>query len=352
MTVSYFDTGPRPSGNMAIIRPVIRFAPRPTVPIIFDRSFRDRESDVRPYELNTSIGPSIPEGSSREQERDEYRGADGTSGPIRSPTALPERIRLWTRRGDGRAGGRDDLAQRHAKGRSEHHSCQYSNLTDLTFTQLSANPGDAQLRYALSNEPETAYAYGPDPGDGGDSWYNTTEYTSPHVGNYEWITFIHESGHALGLKHGHEAPALTADRDSLEFSVMTYRGYIGASVAEGSGYTNETFGYPQTLMMYDIAALQRMYGADFTVNSGDTTYSWNSNTGAFSINGSVQWTPGNNRVSRPCGTATARIRTTFRTISPRSKSTFVPASGPRRRRPPIWATATSSAATSPTPRLQ
>ena len=77
---------------------------------------------------------------------------------------------------------------------------------------------------------------------------------------------------------------------------MTYRGYIGATVDEESGYSNETWGFPQTLMMYDIAALQRMYGANFTFNSGNTTYSWNPTTGAFSINGAVQWTPGGNRV--------------------------------------------------------
>ena len=111
------------------------------------------------------------------------------------------------------------------------------------------------------------------------------------------MAFIHETGHALGLKHGHESPALSPDRDSLEFSVMTYRGYIGAPTDEvNGGYTNETFGFPQTPMIYDIAALQRLYGADFSYNSGNNTYSWNANTGAFSIDGVVQWTPGNNRV--------------------------------------------------------
>ena len=169
-----------------------------------------------------------------------------------------------------------------------------SNVTNLAFT-LAGTPGSAQMRYALSGEPDTAYAYYPGSGDGGDSWYNRTRYTSPTVGNYAWMTFIHETGHALGLKHGHESPALSPDRDSIEYSVMTYRGYIGADPG-GSGYSNESFGFAQTLMMYDIAALQRMYGADFTYNAGDTVYSWSPQTGAFSINGATQWTPGANRV--------------------------------------------------------
>jgi Ca2+-binding RTX toxin-like protein len=173
---------------------------------------------------------------------------------------------------------------------------QIANVTNLALVQATTSPGSAELRYALSADPDTAHAYEPGPGDGGDSWYNSSGYTNPVLGNYEWVTFIHETGHALGLKHGHETPALSPDRDSMEYSVMTYRSYAGAPVNDDSGYTNETWGFAQTLMMYDIAALQRLYGADFTYNSGNTVYSWSPTTGAFMVNGVVQWTPGANRV--------------------------------------------------------
>jgi len=172
---------------------------------------------------------------------------------------------------------------------------QIENLTGLGFTELVANPGLAQLRYAQSNDPATAHAYYPGPGNGGDSWYNTMKYGNPTLGNYQYMTFLHETGHALGLKHGHEAPALSPDRDSMEYSVMTYRSYIGDSLDDG-GYRNETWGFAQTLMMYDIAALQRMYGADFDFNAGNTVYNWDPNTGAFVVNLVTKWTPGGNRV--------------------------------------------------------
>jgi Ca2+-binding RTX toxin-like protein len=173
---------------------------------------------------------------------------------------------------------------------------QYSNVTNLSFNELTASPGAAHMRYALSSDPDTAHAYHPGPGDGGDSWYNISSYNNPVVGNYQWLTFIHETGHATGLKHGHESPALSPNRDSMEYSVMTYRSYTGSSVEDDSGFSNETWGYAQTLMMYDIAALQRLYGADFGYNAGDSVYSWDQNNGSFLINGVTQWIPGGNRI--------------------------------------------------------
>ena len=105
------------------------------------------------------------------------------------------------------------------------------------------------------------------PDEAGSAWFNKTNFNNPIKGNYAWMGILHETGHALGLKHGHEPPAISPDRDSLEYSVMTYRSYPGGEV-EG-GYKNETFGFPQTLMMYDIAALQQIYdGANFGVQRG------------------------------------------------------------------------------------
>ena len=86
-----------------------------------------------------------------------------------------------------------------------------------------------------------------------DDWYD-----NPVKGNYACASMLHETGHALGLKHPHEASgsfgAMPLDHDSLEYTVMSYRSYVGASTT--SGYTNASDSYPQTLMMYDIAAIQ------------------------------------------------------------------------------------------------
>ncbi|MEA3015116.1 MAG: serralysin [Sphingomonadales bacterium] len=172
-----------------------------------------------------------------------------------------------------------------------------SNVSVLTFQQLTgAADKDAQLRYAMTNATEAAHAYYPGNSDeAGSAWFNKTNFNAPNKGNYAWMGMLHETGHALGLKHGHEPPAISADRDSLEYSVMTYRSYPGGEI-EG-GYKNETFGFPQTLMMYDIAALQKIYdGANWAFNSSDSVYTWSPTTGEMSINGTGQGAPGANRV--------------------------------------------------------
>jgi serralysin len=171
----------------------------------------------------------------------------------------------------------------------------YAAVANVTFTELTGGDvANATLRLAMSNAPGTAWAYFPNTIDeGGDAWFNKSDYNSPIKGNYAYATFIHEIGHALGLEHPHQN-GMPYDRDSMEYSVMTYRSYIGASTT--TGYTNETWGFAQSLMMYDIAAVQQMYGANFSTNNGNTTYSWSPTTGEMMVNGVGQGAAGGNKI--------------------------------------------------------
>jgi len=178
-------------------------------------------------------------------------------------------------------------------------------FTNLTIDYVGAGASTATIRAANSSDPGTAYAYYPNNSIyGGDTFfgnaYDSSIYTlkNPVAGNYAWHTMLHELGHSLGLKHGQETGgpanvALPYAWDSVEFSVMTYRSYVGAPL---SGYSYEQWGAPQTYMMLDIAALQTMYGADYSVQSGDTVYSWSPTTGETYINGSLAIDPGGNRI--------------------------------------------------------
>ena len=54
--------------------------------------------------------------------------------------------------------------------------------------------------------------------------------------------------------------------------------------------------YPQTLMMLDIAAVQEMYGANFSTNGGDSVYNWSVSTGEMLSMVSPQGAPSANKI--------------------------------------------------------
>jgi hypothetical protein len=175
----------------------------------------------------------------------------------------------------------------------------YSAVINVTFTEMTETTSQhADLRFAHSSSPSTAWAYYPSStAEGGDAWFNPNGwYANPIEGTYAYQTMLHEIGHAMGLDHGQASDhfgAMTYAHDSMEYSVMTYRSYVGHPLG---GYTNEYGGYAQSLMMYDIAALQTMYGANYNTNSGATVYSWSATTGQMSINGIAQGVNADNRI--------------------------------------------------------
>lgn len=188
---------------------------------------------------------------------------------------------------------------------------------------------------------------------GGDIWFGDNyDYRTPQVGSYAWATHIHELGHAMGLSHGHNAGtdidgfklAIPHDRDGMEFSVMTYRSFVGGLT---NGYTNEQFGYAQTLMMYDIAAVQYLYGANFNTNSGGTTYTWSTTTGEMFVNGVGQGKPGDgvsaaaNRLFLTIWMAAVKTPTISPIIATTASSISRRGAGLSSRRPsvPIWGSA-------------
>ena len=85
-------------------------------------------------------------------------------------------------------------------------------------------------------------------------------------GSHGFATLIHETLHALGLKHPGNyngggtgnPPFLPYGEDNTTNTVMTYN------------FTGEA----STPMLYDVKALQYLYGANQSHNSGDTTYSF------------------------------------------------------------------------------
>lgn len=122
------------------------------------------------------------------------------------------------------------------------------------------------------------------------SWAGTEDFA--RAGNAHWHLVLHETGHALGLKHGHQDfngfDALPFNQDSYEFTVMTYRTFVGSSPHTLRHWQEVgDYDFPQTFMILDVAALQYLYGANFTINSDDTVYSWTPDSGDTLVNGDV-----------------------------------------------------------------
>ena len=161
-------------------------------------------------------------------------------------------------------------------------------VVDLEFVEVTY--GTEMI--TVDDEDNGAFAYYPNSGstyagvelnvsrDWQDS-YGTT------LDSYSFQLFIHEFGHAIGLRHlgDYDASAgpITYDNhayfsnDSWQMSVMSY-----FSQTDNTS-TDASYAYLGGAMMADIMAIQGLYGAPgaSTATAGDTTYGEGSNLGNY-----------------------------------------------------------------------
>ena len=154
----------------------------------------------------------------------------------------------------------------------------WSAVANVKFTLVSDNynsAGDLRFGGYAGMDPKTAaWAYFPDEKPlGGDVWIGpATDSPNPVRGTYDYMTFVHEIGHALGLKHPFEASptnnaVISPLLDDSHFTLMSY---------------NNTYSYqPTTPMVLDILAIQQLYGANTLWQTGDNVYKWSPDQSIF-----------------------------------------------------------------------
>jgi serralysin len=171
---------------------------------------------------------------------------------------------------------------------------QISSFSNLQFVEV-ADPvpneygglgGIIRLgNYFDPDDTAAAFAYPPfDPATGehtGDIWFNLA-FLNPNnffENTGEFMTAMHEIGHAIGLKHSFDPNAtLPSDTENRNYSVMSYTG-VGAFE-------------PRTFQLYDVNALQRLYGINNSYRTGNDVYNLDNTLGGNSRAVATVWDAG------------------------------------------------------------
>jgi hypothetical protein len=188
-------------------------------------------------------------------------------------------------------GGLSNLEQQAASNALQ----QWANVADIQFSQVEDIGSQfGVLRITLIDDQSAAgtwgWAYFPSSyGEcGGDIWINQQVISSDWaVGSSNFSSLLHEIGHALGLKHPFEdGVTLPAQSDSNQYTLMSYSEHPFANYRSVE-QTLHSYSYeieaiqPSTPMLYDIAAIQYLYGANMNYATGDNVYSFDPETPFF-----------------------------------------------------------------------
>ncbi len=173
---------------------------------------------------------------------------------------------------------------------------QWSDVANISFVKLTTGNGDINITDTLYSASTSFYNNGFNVTGGiVDEVRIVLDTTSGFFGtdagdfgNYAYITAIHEIGHSLGLGHSgdyngsanYQTDAIWTN-DTRQYSVMSYFNAENSGADHTNGAVRE---YSSTPALFDIYAIQQIFGANLDTRTGNTAYG----TGSFGLYGGYE----------------------------------------------------------------
>ncbi len=171
----------------------------------------------------------------------------------------------------------------------------WSEVANIQFIEVADTQTYGDIRVAFSQKvtdtPGVAgWAYVPgSEAEAGDIWLDVNFGGTYLPGSFGYKTFLHEIGHAIGLAHPFDAnkdngAVLAGAENTTQYTVMAEKAYAGVGdtfVRNNHGGYSWYSVQATSPMLYDIQAIQYLYGKNMATHAGDDVYTFSAAKAEF-----------------------------------------------------------------------